>query len=87
MHDMLPKTAEPAMMQGYAWARTPSGELFIVLIVDGKGHVPGVENAADLSQIDILEPVNWPAAITRPSSGGNVIKFKGPTCNRGAGNV
>jgi hypothetical protein len=49
-------------MQGYAWARTPAGELFIVLIVDGKGYVPGVEKAADLSQIDILEPVKWPPA-------------------------
>jgi hypothetical protein len=57
-------------MQGYAWARTAAGELFIVLVVAGKGYVPGVENATDLSQIDILEPVKWPAAITRASSGG-----------------
>jgi hypothetical protein len=64
-------------MQGYAWARTPAGELFVVLIVDGKGYVPGVENATDLSQIDILEPVKWPSAITRPSSGGGpAVEFE-----------
>jgi hypothetical protein len=49
-------------MQGYAWARTPAGELFIVLIEDGKGYIPGVEAAMDFSGIDILEPVKWPAA-------------------------
>jgi hypothetical protein len=64
-------------MQGYAWAKTPAGELFIVLIVDGQGYVPGVENATDLSQVDILVPVKWPAAITRPSSGGGpAIEFE-----------
>jgi hypothetical protein len=49
-------------MNGYVWARTPAGELFVVLAVDGKGYVPGVENAIDLSRTDVLEPVKWPAA-------------------------
>jgi hypothetical protein len=56
-------------MQGYAWAKTPAEELFIVLVIDGIGYVPGVENAIDLSQFDILEPVKWPTAVTCPSSG------------------
>jgi hypothetical protein len=52
-------------MQGYAWAKTPAGELFIVLVVDGQGYVPAVENAIDLSQIEFLGPVQWPTAVTR----------------------
>lgn len=47
-------------MSGYYWARTPENELFIVLLVDGKGYVPGVENAIELDQVFILEPVQWP---------------------------
>lgn len=54
-------------MSGYAWAKTTAGELFVVLIVDGKGYVPGVENAIDLEQIEALEPVKWPTAITQRS--------------------
>jgi hypothetical protein len=57
-------------MNGYIWAKTPDNELLIVLVVDGKGYVPAVENAIDLDEIDLLEPVRWPTAITRPSSGG-----------------
>jgi hypothetical protein len=49
----------------YAWAKPPAGELFIVLVVDGQGYVPGVEKAIDLFQIDFLESVKWPTAITR----------------------
>lgn len=52
-------------MQGYVWAKTAAGELFVVLVVDGKGYVPGVENAIDLGQIEALEPVKWPTAITQ----------------------
>ena len=57
-------------MSGYIWAKTAEGELFVVLVVDGKGYVPGVENAIDLDQIEALEPVKWPSAITQrnPSS-------------------
>ena len=51
-------------MSGYVWARTPQKELFVVLVVDGKGYVPGVENAIDIGQFDIVEPVQWPTAIT-----------------------
>jgi hypothetical protein len=54
-------------MQGYVWAKTPAGELFIVLVVDGQGYVPAIENAIDLSQIDILEPVQWPTAAQTPN--------------------
>jgi hypothetical protein len=52
-------------MQGYAWAKTPAGELLIVLVVDGMGYVPAREDAIDMGQIELLEPVQWPAAITR----------------------
>jgi hypothetical protein len=49
-------------MNGYVWAKTPTGELLIVLVVDGQGYVPAVENAIDLGQIELLEPVKWPTA-------------------------
>jgi len=48
-------------MSGYCWAKTPDGALFVLLIADGRGFVPGVEGAIDLQEIDILEPVQWPA--------------------------
>lgn len=54
-------------MSGYIWAKTAEGELFVVLVVDGKGYVPGVENAIDLAEIVALEPVKWPSAITQQS--------------------
>jgi hypothetical protein len=53
-------------MQGYAWAKTSTGELLIVLFVDGQGYVPAVENAIDLSQIEFLGPVQWPTVVTAP---------------------
>lgn len=66
-------------MSGYVWARTEAGELFIVLVVDGEGYVPGRENAIEPEQFalfELLEPVKWPTAITprnrnsvQPSSG------------------
>jgi hypothetical protein len=52
---------------GYVWAKTPNGELFVVLVVDGKGYVPGVEGAIELHQIAILEPVQWPTLIAPPN--------------------
>jgi hypothetical protein len=55
-------------MSGYAWAETPEGHLFVVLVVDGKGYVPGMENAIDLSDIAILEPVEWPTATLQNRS-------------------
>jgi hypothetical protein len=55
-------------MQGYLWAKTPQQELFIVLVVDGKGYVPGVENAIDLFQIEFLEPVQWPSTLQNRNS-------------------
>lgn len=54
-------------MQGYAWAKTPTGALFIVLVVDGQGYVPAVETAIDLRDIEILEPVQWPTAAQTPN--------------------
>lgn len=54
-------------MSGYMWAKTPKGDLFVVLVVDGKGYVPGVGNAIELDTIDLLEPVRWPTAITQQS--------------------
>lgn len=47
-------------MSGYFWAQTRENELFVVLVVDGKGFVPGVEAVIDLGQLTLLEPVKWP---------------------------
>lgn len=47
-------------MSGYMWAQTPGGELFVVLMVDGKGYVPGVENAIEPDEFFFLGPVQWP---------------------------
>lgn len=47
-------------MSGYYWAKTADGALFVVLVVDGKGYVPGIENAIELAEFDLLEPVRWP---------------------------
>lgn len=54
-------------MQGYAWAQTPDNELLVVLVMGGKGYVPGREGAIDLEQITILEPVQWPHPIAPAS--------------------
>jgi hypothetical protein len=54
-------------MSGYYWARTPENELFVVLVVNGKGFVPGVEGAIDLTHFAILEPVKWPSQTAPPS--------------------
>lgn len=54
-------------MQGYFWAETPENELFVVMVVDGKGYIPGVGGAIDLSTVALLDPVPWPAQpATRP---------------------
>lgn len=50
-------------MQGYYWAKTPENELLVVLLTQGKGFVPGVENAIDLAELFILEPVQWPEPV------------------------
>lgn len=47
-------------MSGYMWAKTADGALFVVLVVDGKGYVPGVENAIALAEFDFMGPVQWP---------------------------
>lgn len=52
-------------MQGYHWAETADGELLVVMFAHGKGYVPGVDNAIDLSIITVLEPVPWPAPTVR----------------------
>lgn len=54
-------------MQGYMWARTLENTHFVVMVVSGKGYVPGVEGAIDLSEFDLLEPVAWPTATTPQS--------------------
>lgn len=54
-------------MQGYVWAKTPEGELFVVLMVAGRGYVPGVENAIDMAEVFLLEPVQWPMATAQPN--------------------
>lgn len=54
-------------MSGYIWAKTPEGELFVVLMVGGKGYVPGIENAIDMAEAFLLEPVQWPAETTAPN--------------------
>lgn len=51
-------------MQGYVWAQTPAGELFVVLVQGGKGYVPGVEHAIEMSDFTFLEPVKWPLHVT-----------------------
>lgn len=59
---------------GYFWARTPKGELFVVLVVSGQGYVAAVECAIDLVQIDILEPVAWPTASAAPNQSSDRTK-------------
>lgn len=54
-------------MQGYYWAETPEKALFVVLMADGKGYVPGIESAIDLSEVFFLEPVQWPSQAEPPS--------------------
>lgn len=47
-------------MQGYVWAKTPEGELLVVLVQGQKGFVPGLEGAIELDEFFILAPVEWP---------------------------
>ena len=54
-------------MQGYIWAKTPEDALFVVLMVDGKGYVPGIENAINMAEVFLLEPVQWPTATAQPN--------------------
>ena len=54
-------------MQGYIWAKTPEGALFVVLMVDGKGYVPGMENAINMAEVFLLEPVQWPTETVQPN--------------------
>lgn len=54
-------------MSGYAWAKTAENELFVVMVVGGRGYVPGVGGAIDLTDIVILEPVLWPSQTERRS--------------------
>lgn len=62
-------------MSGYTWAKTAAGELLVVLMSGEKGYVPGVENAIDLAEIELLEPVEWPTAITPRSRNLLPLKF------------
>lgn len=54
-------------MQGYVWAKTTEGALFVVMVTDQGGFVPGREDAIDLSQITLLEPIAWPSQFTAPN--------------------
>lgn len=62
-------------MQGYSWARTADNELFVVLVVGGKGYVPGVKGAIELAEISLLEPVQWPTATTLLNRNSHPPKF------------
>lgn len=78
-------------MSGYVWAKTAAGELLVVLVTGGKGYVPGVESAIDMTEIDVLEPVTWPtgtipqsrnSALPKPGAlaagaiaGSNILRF------------
>jgi len=48
-------------MSGYFWAKTADGALLVVLMTDGRGFVPGREDAIKLDEISFLEPVKWPS--------------------------
>lgn len=50
-------------MSGYIWAKTPEGALFVVLMVDGRGYVPGLENAINMADVFTLGPVQWPEQL------------------------
>lgn len=65
-------------MRGYRWAKMIDGALFVVLLMDGKGYVPGREDAIDLSQIDLLEPVQWPNLGATPSPASELLKYGAP---------
>lgn len=54
-------------MQGYLWAKTAENELFVVLMVGGKGYVPGREDAIALDEIFLLGPVEWPTLDGTPN--------------------
>lgn len=70
-------------MQGYHWAETADGELLVVMFAHGKGYVPGVDNAIDLSIITVLEPVPWPIRQSQnlvPLSSGRPAPAVTPEC-------
>lgn len=54
-------------MQGYIWAKTAAGALLVVLVTDQGGFVPGKEDAIDMSEITLVEPVTWPKLSTAPN--------------------
>lgn len=62
-------------MQGYYWAKTPENELLVVLMMGGKGYVPGLDGDIPLDEIFILEPVQWPMGTMLPSR-----PFEVPKC-------
>lgn len=65
-------------MQGYFWAETPDRALFVVLMVDGKGYVPGVEGAIDLGTANLLEPLPWPAQPAPPRLNSGTENYGAP---------
>lgn len=62
-------------MQGYIWAKTPEGALFVVLMVDGKGYVPGVENAINMADVFTMGPVQWPTETIQLSQSSAPPKY------------
>lgn len=54
-------------MSGYCWAKTAENELFVVLVVNGMGYIPGVESGIDLAEFVLLEPVKWPSETQNQS--------------------
>lgn len=73
-------------MSGYLWAETPEGAQFVVLAIGEKGYVPGVENAIDLADFNILGPVAWHTETTpqnrssRPTKRGALAQDAMPEC-------
>lgn len=66
------------LKNGYYWAKTPDGELFVLLNVDGMGFVPAVESAIDLATVTILEPIKWPSPLTTESRVSDLRKCGAP---------
>lgn len=69
-----------ALKNGYYWAATPDGELFVLLNIDGRGFVPAVEDDINMAAVTILEPVTWPSQVTtavrqEKQTPSNVLQF------------
>lgn len=66
------------MKNGYYWAATPDGELFVLLNIDGRGFVPAVEDDINMAAVTILEPVTWPSQVTAANQASSHSKRGAP---------